>query len=137
MPSPRVTGIKKDQVRPDSSLKSTGFLGILKLSSGYDATEYSISGDDVQVNGKNIDFPTLVPTLTQKEVDLMVNDIIPNRKKIPQGIIDKAIVHAKKRLSEEKSVFWEKGDKTIVQRKVENGKVVAVKYEDGTVEEFE
>jgi hypothetical protein len=69
-----------------------------------------MSTGDVKVNGKEIDFPTIVPTLTKAEVNLMLTDIIPNNKPIPDTIVKKAITHAKKRIKEGKSVFAETGD---------------------------
>lgn len=59
----------------------------------------------MKVNGKRIDFPTLVPTLTKEEVALMVNDIIPNDKEPPEAIMQKAIKHANERLKAGKNVF--------------------------------
>lgn len=91
--------------RPDGTPKGTGYLGVLKDAKGNSVTEYSISSEDVKVNGKEIDFPTIVPTLTKKEVDLMLTDIIPNNKRIPDAIYKKAVAHAKKRITEGKSVF--------------------------------
>lgn len=91
--------------RQDGSKKGTGFLGELKLPSGDVATEYSVQSNAVKVNGKRIDFPTLVPTLTKEEVALMVNDIIPNDKEPPEAIMQKAIKHANERLKAGKNVF--------------------------------
>ena len=91
--------------RPDGTEKGSGWLGELPVKGGGVATEYTMASDAVKVDGKMIDFPTLVPTLTKSEVELMVNDVIPNRKEIPEPIIQKAIDHAKKRISEGKSVF--------------------------------
>ncbi len=90
--------------------KTTGFLGVLKLGGKLKdtdaiATEYSVQSDAVKVDGKRIDFPTLVPTLTQKEIDFMINDIIPNNKPVPEPIMQKAIIHAKKRIKQGKGVF--------------------------------
>ncbi len=101
--------------RPDGTQKGTGFLGTLKLGGKLAdtdgvATEFSVQSDAVKVDGKRIDFPTLVPTLTQKEIDLMVNDIIPNNKQIPEAIMQKAIAHAKKRIAEGKDVFAQGGE---------------------------
>ena len=92
--------------RPDGTIKDVGFLGELKLPNGGVATEYSVQSDAVKQGGKRIDFPTLVPTLTKEEVHLMTNDIIPNNKPIPESIMQKAIAHAKKRISEDKPVFY-------------------------------
>lgn len=91
--------------RPDGTPKGKGWLGELKLPDGGVATEYTMQSQAVQKDGKQIDFPTLVPTLSKEEVDQMVNDIIPNRKDIPEPIIQKAIQHAKGRIAEGKSVF--------------------------------
>jgi len=91
--------------RPDGTSKNTGFLGELKLPDGRIATEYSTQSGAVKVNGKQIDFPTLVPTLSKQDVALMQNDIIPNKKPIPEAIMQKAIEHAKMRLSQKLSPF--------------------------------
>ena len=115
-------------LRPDGSPKGTGFLGVLKASDGSDVTEYSMSAGDVTVNGKEIDFPTIVPTLTKKELNLMLTDIIPNNKRIPDAIVNKAIDHANKRIKEGKSVF---ADKTSTS--ATSNKPVAPKFEEGKV----
>lgn len=91
--------------RPDGSQKGRGYFGELNLKGGGVATEYSMSTDDVTVNGKPVDFPTLVPTLTKDEVDLMVNDIIPNDKEIPRSVAIKAIDFARERISKGMSPF--------------------------------
>jgi hypothetical protein len=80
--------------RPDGTDKGRGYWGPLPVKGGGAATEYSASFDDV-LGG--IDLPTLVPTLTQDELDQMVNDIIPNRKPLPESIRIKAIRHAQQR----------------------------------------
>ncbi|KKK81821.1 hypothetical protein LCGC14_2809600, partial [marine sediment metagenome] len=100
----RVEG--KDSLRPDGTKKDVGFLGVLKEAGGKDVTEFSIS-TDLKQNGKIIDFPTMVPTLTEAEIDIMLNDIIPNNKEIPDSIVRKAEDHARKRIAEGKSVFFE------------------------------
>lgn len=96
--------------RPDGTSKGNGYLGVLKASDGSDVTEFSMSSSDIKVKGKEIDFPTIVPTLTKAEVNLMLTDIIPNNKRIPDAIYKKAVDHAKKRIKEGKSVFAETGD---------------------------
>ncbi len=100
----RVEG--KDSLRPDGTKKDVGFLGVLKEAGGKDVTEFSIS-TDLKQNGRIIDFPTMVPTLTETEIDTMLNDIIPNNKEIPDSIVRKAEDHARKRIAEGKSVFFE------------------------------
>jgi len=72
----------------------------LSLPGGGVATEYSISVDGIEG-----DFPTLVPTLTKDELDLMVNDIIPNDKEVPDSIANKAIDFARMRQAQGLSPF--------------------------------
>jgi len=91
--------------RSDNTQKGQGYLGELKLPNGSVATEYSTQSGAVKVDGKQIDFPTLVPTLSKNEVALMQNDIIPNKKPIPEAIMQKAIEHAKMRLTKKLSPF--------------------------------
>ena len=101
--------LKKDYgKRPDASRKDEGFLGELKLPDGGVATEYSMQSGAVKLNGKQVDFPTLVPTLSKDEIELMRNDIIPNTKPIPEPIIQKAIKHANLRLAQKLSPFYKK-----------------------------
>lgn len=90
--------------------KGTGWLGELKLPNGGVATEYTMQSDAVRgPDGNRIDFPTLVPTLTKAEQDLMVNDIIPNQKPVPDEIAQKAVDFAKMRLANGQSVFANDG----------------------------
>jgi hypothetical protein len=96
-------GLSEDQFRPDGTLKEQGFLGEQKLPGGGYATEYSIG---VRLNGVETDIPTLVPTLTEAEREIMVGDIIPHRKPIPDAIVQKAVDHAEARQKEGKPVFW-------------------------------
>lgn len=75
------------------------------------ATEYAMPMWEEGVYGtpsyrKGPDMPTLVPGLTQAELDTMLNDVIPNRKPIPQPIIEKARAHAKKRINAGLSPFF-------------------------------
>lgn len=97
-------------LRPDQTKKGKGFLGPLGLKGGGVATEYSV-GVKLEANdGKETDIPTLVPTLTEKEIDTMVNDIIPNKKPVPKAILQKAVDHANKRVRAGKSPFGETSD---------------------------
>ncbi len=101
-----------DNLRPDGTKKGTGFFGELKLPDGGVASEYSIGVQLESLGGKETDIPTLVPTLTDEEKDLMVNDIIPNKKPVPDAIIQKAVDHANKRVAEGKDVFFQEGETT-------------------------
>lgn len=68
---------------------------------------------NVEINGKNLEIPLAVPTLTKKENDIL-KGIDPDSKTldtdIPKSIIDKATDHAKKRIDEDKSQFFLPGD---------------------------
>ena len=87
-------------LRPDGTAKGVGYLGELKRPDGGVMTEYSIG---VNINGKDMDIPTIVPTLTEDEKNHLLNS--KEGEKIPQGIVDKAVAHAKQRLSDGKPVF--------------------------------
>ena len=94
--------------RPDGTKKGKGFLGVQKLKGGGVASEYSISTSDfVDENGKEIDFPTLVPTLTKAEIRTMTQFVIPKNKPVPKTIERKALAHARKRKAAGLSTFWE------------------------------
>lgn len=100
-------------LRPDGTKKGFGFLGELPVSGPEGegvTTEFTTQSNAVKVDGKRIEFPSLVPTLSWDEINTMTRDIIPNRKPIPDEIMQKAVDHAIKRLSENKSVFIEEGE---------------------------
>lgn len=108
-------------LRPNGTRKGKGFLGGQKVGGKLAdtdavASEFSVQSDAVTVDGKRIDFPTFVPTLTKEELNLMLNDIIPNKKLTPEPIMRKAIDHANKRISEGKSVFAGRSIDDIKQR---------------------
>lgn len=101
--------------RADGTKKGSGWLGEIRLPNGDVATEYSIG---VGLDGQDIEIPTLVPTLTQEEVAMMRDDIIPNNKPIPDDIKNKAVAHARQMMSEGKSV-WAPEAPTTDEEKVE------------------
>ena len=99
-----------DMLRPDGTTKSnTGYLGQIQNNvQGGVMTEVSVSFDEVN-DGKII--PLLVPTLTYKEItQLQDMQIEGNAKNIPQSIKDKAIAHAKMRLSKGLNPFYQDGE---------------------------
>lgn len=87
-------------LRPDGTAKGKGYLGELKRPDGGVMTEYSVG---VEIDGKEMDIPTLVPTLTKKEVETLLK--LKVGKQPPKSIVDKAYDHAMKRLAEGKDVF--------------------------------
>lgn len=90
--------------RADGTKKGKGWLGKIDLGNGRVATEFTTQSDAVKVNGERIHFPTLTPNLTPDEVEVM-KKVIATEGEIPESIMQKAIQHAKKRISEGKSVF--------------------------------
>ena len=105
-------GRLKDKART----KSTGFLGPLRIKSGPEgagvATEFAIPMYESGSPGdpgyeKGPEMPTLVPTLTEEERRVMVNDVIPNRRGIPGPVYEKALLHAKQRQAMGLSPFFD------------------------------
>jgi len=91
-----------EMLRADGSEKGKGFLGQLPHASGKTSTEISIG---VNIGGKETEIPALVPTLTKQEVQLLLSGGEPTKE-----IIQKAVDHAKKRMSQGKSVFANPND---------------------------
>ena len=92
--------------RTDGSPKGTGYFGILKNSQGQDVTEFSVG---VDFGGKQVEIPTLVPTLSKQEVQSVLDSSA--RGELPeQGIMQKAIQHAQERIQQGNSPFKVSGD---------------------------
>lgn len=111
--------------RADGSEKGNGFLGAIQRPDGKVSSEISVG---VNIDGKEVDIPTLVPTLTKAERDFLINNDISDPKKIPASIIQKAVDHARPRLAAGKSPFAGPEDtmadpklEEIVQRMVDAG----------------
>ena len=92
--------------REDGTEKGDGFFGPLKMKdgSGKVMSELSIS---TEINGKEVLMPSMVPTLTKKEVDYLLSGGNPLKDK---SIMDKAVEHMKKRRAEGKSPFADKSE---------------------------
>lgn len=67
-PAPAWTPNDKD-LRADGTRKGNGFLGVLKRPDGGISSELSIG---VEINGKETEIPTLVPTLNQDEISYLL-----------------------------------------------------------------
>lgn len=87
--------------RVDGTKKGRGFLGEIKTPDGAVMTEYSIGVDWGE--GEQ-EIPTLVPGLTRQEIDYLARGGRPTPE-----ITDKAIEHARKRLSMGFSPFAMRG----------------------------
>jgi len=96
-----------DMMRQDGTEKQSGFFGELERPDGRVSTEISIG---MNIDGKEVELPTLVPTLTKKERDWLINEW-EGGSDIPKAIKDKAVKHAIKRMKEGKSPFWTPGEK--------------------------
>jgi hypothetical protein len=91
--------------RPDGSAKGDGFFGKLKRPDGSVSTEISIG---VGINGKEINIPLIVPTLTKKELNYLLSTDVEGKdffNKMPPSIMDKAYEHADKRIKSGISPF--------------------------------
>lgn len=104
---------KDESLRPDGTKKDIGFLGEFKTPSGKSVSEYSIG---VPINGKEMDIPTLVPTLTEEEkkyiIDKAEKEEQIGRDAIGNSIVKKSIAHAEQRIKEGKSPFFSSSEKT-------------------------
>ena len=85
--------------RADGSRKGRGFLGPLPTHDGRTATEISIG---VGVDGKQMEIPSLVPTLSQEEIKHLLGGGAPT-----DAIVGKAIDHARMRMRQGLPVFSE------------------------------
>ena len=93
-----------DMIRQDFTMKSNqGFLGQIKDKDGYTMTEQSF---DVEVDGKKVLMPLLVPGLTNEEITSI------REGKPLDSVYDKAEAHGIKRMRKGKSPFFEDGKET-------------------------
>ena len=87
-----------NNARPDGSQKGSGFFGLLKRPDGKVSTEISIGLD---VGGKEINVPLLVPSLTFEELNYLLQSNTDSKdfiKNLPPSIMEKAYNHAQERI---------------------------------------
>lgn len=94
-----LTNRRGGPTRVDGTQKGPGFLGTLQRPDGQVSTELSIG---VEFDGEEQLIPSLVPTLTKQQIDHLLGGGEPTEE-----IVDKAVAHSKKRLSQGKSPFKE------------------------------
>jgi hypothetical protein len=92
-------------LRQDGTKKGQGWLGPIKRPDGRVSTELTIG---VSIGGKEVDIPSMVPTLTPDEVNYLITT--PENPQIFQtpiglGIMQKAADHAQQRLMQGLSPF--------------------------------
>jgi len=96
--------------RIDGSKKSSqGFLGShTNLETGKTMTELSI---DVPIDGKEVQIPTMVPTLTAEEIKILQSqDWEGKAKELPRSVVRKAVEHARKRRAAGLNPFYQDGE---------------------------
>lgn len=96
--------------RADGQPKGTGFLGALKRPDGSVSTEMSVG---VNLDGREMEIPTLVPTLNRAEVETLLN--LPDGEPIPEPIMQKATEFARSRMEQGKPVFAQPGEEYDLQ----------------------
>ena len=114
-------GLPKDMYRRDGSIKSAqGFLGpVENLETGKTMTELSI---DLEMDGKNVQIPTMVPTLTAEEIKTLQSQNWEGRaKELPRSIVRKAVDHARKRMDAGLNPFYK--DDEGREGKAKGGKI--------------
>jgi len=88
--------------RGDGTPKGLGFFGLLKRPDGKVSTELSIG---VDFGDGEMLIPSLVPTLTKKEIDSLLK---MKRGEMPsKAIMDKAVAHAIERMQGGQSPFFD------------------------------
>ncbi len=97
--------------RQDGTQKGKGYFGELARPDGGFSTELSIG---VNLDGKEVEIPALVPTLSQEEKDFLLEGNKPT-----QEIVNKAVKHARERMKQGKSPFAGEGEQSKVEQPVE------------------
>ena len=88
--------------REISMPKGLGYFGLLRSTSGYPMTEFSASEN---IDGANVQFPLIVPTLTREELDWLLAGNDPT-----ESIYQKAIAHAIMRTQSNLSPFAQQSE---------------------------
>lgn len=97
-------------LRADGTEKGTGYFGELPMQdgSGKVATEISIG---VNIDGRDVEIPTLVPTLSEEEKSYLLNGGEPT-----EAIVTKAVEYARMRMSKGLSPFADNAPRQVSQR---------------------
>ena len=105
-------------------VKGKGYFGSLPTKSGRTATEYSIEDESGE-------YPSLVPTLTKKQLDYVLKTGLPRDTEETKEIEGKARAHADKRRNEGKSPFAGPTELRMPTPKKKGGTVSASTRADG------
>jgi hypothetical protein len=90
--------------RADGTFKGLGYFGKIPRTDDPQAFSTELSSQ-VDLDGKALHFPLIVPTLTKEELDRLVSGKAPTK-----AIYDKAIAHALERVEAGKSPFAGHGE---------------------------
>lgn len=96
--------------RVDGTKKGSGYFGEIQRPDGTVMTEISIG---VGLNGKETEIPLIVPTLTKKEIQYLLNNDPESSDfmdRMPPSIVEKAVDHAVTRMRNGQSPFATDGD---------------------------
>ena len=89
--------------REDGSLKGSGWLGLVPRKDGGVSTELSMG---IEMDGREVLMPLMVPTLTQGELDYLVNDHRQGME-VPETIRRKSIDHGIMQMRKGQSPFFD------------------------------
>jgi hypothetical protein len=101
----------QEDLRADGTQKGTGYFGVMKRPDGDVSTEISVG---VTFDGKEVQIPLMVPTLSKEELDYLLNN--PADKEdlldtpIGKSIMDKAVNFSKQRAAKGLSPFYQEGE---------------------------
>lgn len=91
-----------DMLRADGTRKGQGFFGPIQRPDGKVSSEISIG---INIDGKEVEVPTLVPTLSAAEKQWLITNDVSDPKKIPSAIVEKAAAYARQRIAAGQSPF--------------------------------
>jgi hypothetical protein len=96
-------------LRADGTQKGNGWQGPIKRPDGKVMSEISVG---VNLEGKDLEIPLIVPTLTKQELDWLAKHDPQSpdfMKTLPKSIGDKAVAHARERMKAGQSPFKTEG----------------------------
>jgi hypothetical protein len=101
--------------------KGLGFLGPLKNARGEVMSEYSVDGE---INGKPVQYPSIVPTLTKDELTAVLS--AKEGARLPNSVYQKAAAFAKQRLDAGQDPFAAVGEQQNLYPELERAPVPSV-----------
>lgn len=97
--------------RNDGTPKGRGYLGQVRNARGEVMTELTVG---VNMDGKETEIPTLVPTLTAEEVTYLKMLDLDKGERIPDQILEKAVQFAEGRRAQGLPVFADEYDEELI-----------------------